>query len=334
MISKINLKIVGYLLSAIFLYLAFKETDIKMIIQYMEYTNFLYIFISFFLITAFYFFRSLYQQNNLRYLNSELSFPISLQSIAIVYFFNSILPARLGEIIRVFFLAKNANISKVSIMSYILLEKIIDVIFIFFMLFIMAEINSIAIVNSVKVLLILLFVSIIFIFIFFYFNKYLALLFKYILPKKYHQVVSRINIDFHRGLNCFRSIEQTIKAIIFLFIGWILVMLVYYLVSLPYLELLGLPKYSFLYFFVFTALALAIPSAPAGIGVVHYGLFLSVSILNPNIVDTNIDLVAAFVISLHFFVYLIAIISSGFIILFQNWKYNFYDSLKSYYDND
>ena len=189
MISNINLKIVGYLLSAIFLYLAFKETDIKMVIQYLEYTNFLYIFVSFFLITAFYFFRSLYQQNNLRYLNSELSFPISLQSVAIVYFFNSILPARLGEIIRVFFLAKNANISKVSIMSYILLEKIIDVIFIFFILFIMIEINSIAIDNSVKVLLILLFVSIIFIFIFFYFNKYLALLFKYILPKKYHQAV-------------------------------------------------------------------------------------------------------------------------------------------------
>ena len=197
----------------------------------------------------------------------------------------------------------------------------------------MIEINSIALENSIKVLLLLLFLSIIFIFIFLYFNKYLAFFFKYIIPKKYHQVVSKINIDFLQGLKCFRSTEQIIKAIIFLFIGWSLVMLVYYLVSLPYLELLGLPKYSFLYFFVFTALALAIPSAPAGIGVVHYGLFLSVAMLNPDIVDTNIDLVAAFVISLHFFVYLIAIISSGFIILFQNWKYNFYDSLKSYYEN-
>ena len=33
MISNINLKIVGYLLSAIFLYLVFNETDIKMVIQ-------------------------------------------------------------------------------------------------------------------------------------------------------------------------------------------------------------------------------------------------------------------------------------------------------------
>ena len=134
MISNINLKIIGYLLSALFLYLAFKETDIKMIIQYLEYTNFLYIFISFFLITAFYFIRSLYQQNNTKHLNSGLSFSISLQSIAITYFFNSILPARLGEVIRVFFLAKNANISKASIISYIFLEKIFDVIFIFFIL--------------------------------------------------------------------------------------------------------------------------------------------------------------------------------------------------------
>ena len=334
MISKINLKIVGYLLSAIFLYLAFKETDIKMIIQYMEYTNFLYIFISFFLITAFYFIRSLYQKNNARYLSSEFSFSVSLQSIAIAYFFNSILPARLGEIIRVFFLAKNTNVSKTSIMSYIFLEKIFDAIFVFFILFIILEINSTAMSNSIKVLLVLLFISIIFLFTFIYFNKYLVVLFKYILPKKYYNFASRINIDFHYGLNCFKSTDQIVKAIILFFLSWILIMLVYYLISLPYLDLLGLPIYSFLYFFVFTALALAVPSAPAGIGVVHYGLFLSVSILNPDIVDTNIDLVAAFVISLHFFVYLIAIISSGFIILFQNWKYKFYDSLKSYYDND
>ena len=78
MTSNIYLKIVGYLLSAIFLYLAFKETDIKMVIQYLEYTNLLYVFASFFLITIFYFFRSLYQQNNLRYVDSKLSFSISL----------------------------------------------------------------------------------------------------------------------------------------------------------------------------------------------------------------------------------------------------------------
>jgi len=334
MISNINLKIIGYLLSALFLYLAFKETDIKMIIQYLEYTNFLYIFISFFLITAFYFIRSLYQQNNTKHLNSGLSFSISLQSIAITYFFNSILPARLGEVIRVFFLAKNANISKASIISYIFLEKIFDVIFIFFILLIMLEISSMTMINGMYILLALLFISIIFLFVFICFNKYLVVLFKYILPQKYHQILLRTNNNFRQGLNCFKSTDQIVKAIILLLLSWIFVMFVYYLVSLPYLDLLGLPNYSFLYFFVFTALALAVPSAPAGIGVVHYGLFLSVSILNPDIVDTNVDLVAAFVISLHFFIYLIAIISSGFIILFQNWKYNFYDSLKPYYDID
>ena len=64
----------------------------------------------------------------------------------------------------------------------------------------MIEINSIALENSIKVLLLLLFLSIIFIFIFLYFNKYLAFFFKYIVPKKYHQAVSKINIDFRQGL--------------------------------------------------------------------------------------------------------------------------------------
>ena len=45
----------------------------------------------------------------------------------------------------------------------------------------------------------------------------------------------------------------------------------------------------------------------------------------------DIDLVAAFIISLHFFIYIIDIIASGSIILFQKWKGNLIYSLKSYY---
>ena len=65
------------------------------------------------------------------------------------------------------------------------------------------------------------------------------------------------------------------------------------------MELLDLPLYSCLVFMVFSALSLSIPSAPAGIGVVHYGLYLAVSLLGGEIVDTQTDIVAAFVISIH-----------------------------------
>ena len=332
--SDFTLKFIGYLLSVVFLYVTFKDTNIELIIRHLEYINYYYILIALILIVIFHFIRSLYQQNNLKYLNPELSFSVSLQSIALAYFFNNILPARLGEVIRAFFLSKKNNIKKTSILSYILVEKIIDVIFIFFIIifiFIFIGSNIFEITKHIKMLFLLLLSLIMFIVCFFYFNQHLAFIFKYLVPKKYHQIASRINFDIYQGFSCFRSSIQIIKAIILLLLGWVLVMATYYFISLPYIELLGLPDYSFLYFLVFTALALTIPSAPAGIGVVHYGLYLSVSILNPDIVDKDIDLVAAFIILLHFFIYVIDIIASGSIILFQKWKGNLIYPLKSYY---
>ena len=112
MMSDFTLKFAGYFLSIVFLYLTFRDTNISVIIEHLEYINYYYIFIGLVLITIFYFIRSLYQKNNLKYINPELSFSVSLQSIVLSYFFNTFLPARLGEVIRAFFLAKKNNITR------------------------------------------------------------------------------------------------------------------------------------------------------------------------------------------------------------------------------
>ena len=328
--SEFALKFFGYLFSIFFLYLAFKDTDINLIYKNIEYLNFPYIFIAFFLTILFFFIRSLYQQNNLQYISQELSFNISLQSIALTHFYNNILPARLGEIIRAFYLSKKNNIGKTKILSYILVEKIIDVIFTFILLLIIIiiETNAIEVVNKIKILPSLLFFLLICIAIFLYFNKYIAEKFRTIIPVKYHKKLSKINFDIRQGLNCFKTSSQVIKSIILLLVGWALVISIYYFISIPYIEIMLLPSYAFIYFLVFTALSLMIPSAPAGIGVVHYGLFFSVSLLNPDIVNSNIDLVAASIISLHFYIFFIDILSSGLIILYQRINGNFRERIE------
>ena len=87
--SDFKLKFAGYFLSVVFLYLTFRDTNIVLIIEHLEYINYYYIFIGLALITIFYFIRSLYQKNNLQYISPELSFSVSLQSIALSYFFNT-----------------------------------------------------------------------------------------------------------------------------------------------------------------------------------------------------------------------------------------------------
>lgn len=324
MISEPVLKLAGYLISIIFLYLAFKDTNINLILKNLDYISFYYIFIIVLLTVTFYLIRSLYQQNNLKYVNPKLSFSISLQAIVLTYFYNNILPARLGEIVRAFYLSKKQDARKASILSYILIEKIIDVVFILsiLLIIIIVETNSIEIINRIKILPLLLFFLVLLISIFLYFNHQIANIFKFIVPGKYYSIFSRINSDIHQGLNCFRSINQVIKAIILLLSGWVLVISIYYFISIPYIELMELPSYAFIYFLVFTSLALTIPSAPAGIGVVHYGLFFSVSILNPDIINTNIDLVAACIIAIHFYIFIIDIITSGSIIILQKFNRN------------
>ena len=112
MISEPVLKLAGYLISIIFLYLAFKDTNINLILKNLDYINFYYIFIIVLLTVIFYLIRSLYQQNNLKYVNPKLSFSISLQAIVLTYFYNNILPARLGEIVRAFYLSKKTRCKK------------------------------------------------------------------------------------------------------------------------------------------------------------------------------------------------------------------------------
>ena len=62
---------------------------------------------------------------------------------------------------------------------------------------------------------------------------------------------------------------------------------------------------------VFSALSHSVPSAPDGIGVKHYALFLAEKILGGDNIDSQTNIVAAFVISTHFFNMLIDVLMGG-----------------------
>ncbi len=68
---------------------------------------------------------------------------------------------------------------------------------------------------------------------------------------------------------------------------------------------------------VFSALSLSVPSAPAGIGVMHYGFFLAVKLLSNGNLTEQINLVAAFVIVMHFYIMLMDVLVGGGIIAYD-----------------
>ena len=111
------MKALGYLISFLFLYLTFKDTNISNVANSWSMISYFYIILGIVMTILFFIIRGFYQLNNLVHISREITFLNSLTSIAIAQFYNVILPARMGEIVRVYFLSKRHKIKKTSLFS-------------------------------------------------------------------------------------------------------------------------------------------------------------------------------------------------------------------------
>ena len=315
------IKATGYLISLLFLYLTFKDTNINNVVNSWSVISPVYIVVGAGMTILFFIIRGMYQLNNLLYISRDISFLNSLTSIGIAQFYNVILPARMGEVVRVYFLSKRHKIKKTTLLSYILIEKLLDLfvvlaLLLVVMIFLVQDNEDILETFVYFVGGITIVASLIALYLFY--NKYILDLFSKIFPGKIFRVISSLNIDVLAGLKIFRAKKQVLKSGILLLISWVCIIVTYTVIAHPYIVLLGLPLYSGVVFMIFSALALSIPSAPAGIGIVHYGLYLAVYVLGgDDVVNNNIDLVAAFAISTHFFMILFDVLVGIGVMLFH-----------------
>lgn len=312
-------KLFGYLISLIFLFITFRGTDIHVIVENVKLINMWYIAFALLLHTIFYIIRGYYQKNNLSPFSKNISISNSILSISIAYFFNVIFPARFGEILRTYFLSKNECINKTSIFSYICIEKIIDlfVITIFFMFIVFSNFNDGSLNNLFLGLVCILMVCLTLISFYMYSNTKFLNTIKRLVPIRFFTFFSNLNDQILEGIRCFKSPQQIGRSFILLFMSWFVMLGVFWLISRQYVILLDLPNYACIFFMVFSALSVSVPSAPAGIGVMHYGLFLAIKLLNPETVISHPNLVAACIIVMHFVIILSDfIVGGGIMVLF------------------
>jgi len=318
--KNIRIKIVGYAVSILFLYLTFKGIDPRAVVDYLKITNIYYLILSIGLTIIFFWVRGVYQNVNLYYIDKYILLPDSLTSIGIAQFYNIILPARMGEIMRIYFLSEKYGIKKVSLLSYVLVEKLLDVLLILVLLLVIIVFliqGDVKLVETFTYFVAGLSLVGTLIILYVIFNNFIMQTLKNIIPKKIFDVINSLNSEINIGLKFFKTKKQIVKSLLLLLLSWTCIASVFVVISYPYIELLNLPIYSGVVFMVFSALALSIPSAPAGIGVVHYGLYLAISILGGDIVNSQANLVAAFVISTHFFVILFDVLVGASIILWS-----------------
>ncbi len=220
--------------------------------------------------------------------------------VMIGFWGNVVFPAKIGELIKVYFLGEKEKIKKSSVLATVILDRIFDGLFTLLLVgvaFILLQ-NKIALFKGAIYISTAIYLSIfiILIFIFFRINwfKKVILLFRPILPRKWIKKFLSIIDSFCAGLHILHNIKNLAGTILFSCVMWAFVIAGYYfaLDSLNIGEIL-LHDFSFplLYGAIILTisinLAVSIPAAPGGAGPYHAFILYGLSLLNPVILKEN-----------------------------------------------
>jgi len=133
--KKIILTLFGYLVSLSLLVIVFKDTNFDKVFEYLKKIDPFLVLLALVLNVIFVWIRGIYQKNNLHITTPNIRTGTSIVSIGVSLFYNAVLPSRLGDVIRAIFISLRDNIKKKRLLPYILVEKIIDFLFVIFFFF-------------------------------------------------------------------------------------------------------------------------------------------------------------------------------------------------------
>ena len=135
--KKVILTLFGYLISLSLLITVFNDTNFKKVFEYLKKIDPFLVLLALLLNVIFVWIRGAYQKNNLHITTPNIRTGTSIVSIGVSLFYNAVLPSRLGDVIRAIFISLRDNIKKKRLLPYILVEKIIDFLFVIFFFFLL-----------------------------------------------------------------------------------------------------------------------------------------------------------------------------------------------------
>ena len=305
--NSINWKLwAGLILSALFLYLAFRDVDFDRTGKIIKSSNLFFLALAVFICVLQFFIRAWRWRILLRPVK-ETGFHGRLLSVFIGFAANCLLPARLGEIVRANSLGQVEKISKSSTFGTIVIERLFDgfaLLFIFVIGLMFSafpdEVSNTS-HNRRETALLLFFSSVLLIFFIkwlrshtrFFINVMNRVLFMF--SDKLRLKISEIIVNFVKGLSPLKSVMDWIKAVIWSALLWYLSLWQIY-----FIEMAVCIKIPFMATFILqsiAALGVMVPFAPGYIGTFH-GLvkkgFLFYGVSNEEALSAAILLHASF----------------------------------------
>jgi uncharacterized protein (TIRG00374 family) len=266
--------IIGLVISAILLYLAFRKVDRELLVQSLAKADYLWLIPAFLLMVLSIVFRAVRWKYLLRPI-TDPSFKHLFSASAIGLMANNLLPARLGEIARAWVIGEKEGISKTSSFATIVVERIFDgftVIFFLAAILILFEMEIPASYRGIAYAAVISYVAVLgFLFLLRYKRGgaiAAAMAIAKPLPPRVSQKLRRHLDSFVEGLGVLRNPQDILLAGLLSILVWAPTIIVLHSVLKSFD--LDLPSHASIMVFVIVTFGIMIPSAPGFVGTVQY----------------------------------------------------------------
>lgn len=293
-------QISAILISVIFLYLTLDKIEFSKVAENISRFNPWYFLAAFFTIVLQYFVRAIRWKIILRPVRDVKAH--SLFNInAIGFMGNAILPARLGEVVRVVLLSKRENVAYSKSIASLIVERVFDGIGLFSILIIsmfVISYKTLRIGEYVTAFFLIFLGILVFLLGVYFFHKFIhKIVMKMPVKDKLKYAVIEELEKFVEGMHIIRSFKGVVEILFWSVILWLIITLFYYILILSFS--FSVPFNAIragLLMTVITAIGVSVPSGPGYVGTFHYAVMLSLTAIAATLGKTEL---AVFAIVIH-----------------------------------
>ena len=291
----------GFILSFLGLYFAFQTIDLNDLLKSFESINYFWIFVAIILLILYTYIRS-FRWRLLLFSLKPVTIKDLFASNMVGYFGNSILPFKMGEILRGYAISRNNDLKTSTVLGSIVLERVCDLGGLLILLFFVTlfysfpyDIGLSLLISAAAILIVLILLW------FISFKKELIMnkikgtqLMDFKTVISFIKTLSSFSIGFS-SLNNFRSF---IYVSLLTIVSWFILYLVTYYTLLSLNLQIGWVEIAVV--LLLTSMAMSVPAAPGAIGTHHFATYYVMnSLLGLNSIDSQ-----TFAIVLHAVSYL------------------------------
>ena len=264
----------GFILSFLGLYFAFQNIDLNDLLKSFESINYFWIFVAIILLILYTYIRSL-RWRLLLFSLKLVTIKDLFASNMVGYFGNSILPFKMGEILRGYAISRNNDLKTSTVLGSIVLERVCDLGGLLILLFFVTlfysfphDIGLSLLISAAAILIVLILLW------FISFKKELIMnKIKGTNLMDFKTVISFIKIlsSFSIGFSSLNSFRSFIYVSLLTFVSWFILYLVTYYTLLSLNLQIGWVEIAVV--LLLTSMAMSVPAAPGAIGTHHFATY-------------------------------------------------------------